>query len=114
MEGLERAMNRRAEVGGERYVLLTQQVFLKEELCLQKQRVGPGLAELRRSFHHWGTRYDLSPAAVPVQTISYRITIQKRFSDSNWTFYLSLMSSWLSPLSEINLRDVGVVMLFLS
>lgn len=43
-----------------RCVLLGQQGSSKEELQ-KEQRVGPALAELRRSFHHWGTRYENSP-----------------------------------------------------
>lgn len=58
-------------------------------------------------------------AAVPVQMAlperehQSADILQNLHSDSNWVFYLSLMSSWLNQLAEMKLRDVGVVMLCL-
>lgn len=47
---------KREQGGGERYVLLEEQVlfntFWKEE------RVTSALSKLERSFHHWRTRYE--------------------------------------------------------
>lgn len=95
MEGLKRARNRREEVSrGERYVLL------RKSLSPEAFEGTEGWScSARRSFHHRGTGYENSPGCCAGT------------GGSNWVFHLSLMSSRLNQLSEIKLRDVGVVML---